>query len=94
VEKPAELLKIASVGDYLSRKYGIVTFTSDALSAVAAEYPLGQRFAAPVNDIAGAYKYPTGVRFEIEEQDLSSYLRAADLLMLRWNWTLCWPRWN
>jgi len=33
-----------------------------------------------VNDIAGGYEYPDVVRFEIDEQDLSSYLRAADFL--------------
>jgi glycosyltransferase involved in cell wall biosynthesis len=33
-----------------------------------------------VNDIRGGYEYPEVVRFEIEEQDLSSYLRAADFL--------------
>jgi glycosyltransferase involved in cell wall biosynthesis len=33
-----------------------------------------------VNDIKGGYEYPEVVRFEIEEQDLSSYLRAADFL--------------
>ena len=34
----------------------------------------------PVNDIAGGYEYPPEVRFEIAEQDLPSYLRAADFL--------------
>ena len=33
-----------------------------------------------VNDIEGGYDYPEVVRFEIEEQDLSSYVRAADFL--------------
>ena len=33
-----------------------------------------------VNDIPGGYDYPEVVRFEIEEQDLASYLRAADFL--------------
>ena len=33
-----------------------------------------------VNDIQGGYEYPEVVHFEIEEQDLSSYLRAADFL--------------
>src|SRR5207253_629378 len=32
------------------------------------------------NGIKGDYEYPQVVRFEIEEQDLSSYLRAADFL--------------
>ncbi|MEI9813150.1 MAG: glycosyltransferase [Acidobacteriota bacterium] len=33
-----------------------------------------------MNDIREGYEYPEVVRFEIEEQDLSSYLRAADFL--------------
>ena len=33
-----------------------------------------------VNDIEDGYDYPEVVRFEIEEQDLASYLRAADFL--------------
>jgi glycosyltransferase involved in cell wall biosynthesis len=33
-----------------------------------------------VNDIPSGYEYPEVVRFEIEEQDLSSYVRAADFL--------------
>jgi glycosyltransferase involved in cell wall biosynthesis len=34
----------------------------------------------PVNDIEGGYEYPGMVRFEIEEQDLMSYQRAADFI--------------
>ena len=33
-----------------------------------------------MNDIEAGYDYPDVVRFEIEEQDLPSYLRAADFL--------------
>lgn len=80
MEKPSEIRKIAFLGDYLPRKCGIATFTSDVLSAVAAKYPQSQCFAVPVNDIPGGYEYPKEVRFEIEEQDLPSYLRAADFL--------------
>ncbi|MGH9433522.1 MAG: glycosyltransferase family 4 protein, partial [Terriglobia bacterium] len=72
--------KIAFLGDYLPRKCGIATFTSDLLAAVAAEHPQSQCFAVPVNDIEGGYEYPDTVRFEIEEQELTSYQRAADFL--------------
>jgi len=72
--------KIAFVGDHLPRKCGIATFTSDLLAAVAAAHPQSQCLAVSVNDIPGGYEYPEVVRFEIEEQDLSSYLRAADFL--------------
>src|SRR5579863_3348119 len=76
----SKVRKIAFVGDHLPRKCGIATFTSDLLAAVAAAYPQSQCFAVSVNDIKGGYEYPEVVRFEIEEQDLSSYLRAADFL--------------
>jgi hypothetical protein len=36
--------------------------------------------AVPVNDVNGYYQYPNVVRFEIEEQDLGSYRRAAVFL--------------
>ncbi len=44
------------------------------------EFPAIQCLVVPVNDIAGGYDYPSEVRFEIAEQDLPSYLRAADFL--------------
>ena len=68
------------MGDHLPRKCGIATFTSDLLSAVAAAHPQTQCFCVSVNDLKGGYDYPDVVRFEIEEQDLSSYVRAADFL--------------
>jgi glycosyltransferase involved in cell wall biosynthesis len=71
---------IAFLGDYLPRKCGIATFTSDLLEAVAVRYPQCQCFAVPVNDIAGCYRYPDVVRFEIDEQDVESYRRAAGFL--------------
>ncbi len=77
---PSAIHKIAFLGDYLPRQCGIATFTSDLLSAVAAARPASQCFAVPVNDIPGGYEYPGVVRFEIEEQDLSSYRRAAGFL--------------
>src|SRR5213596_4367540 len=76
----SKVRKIAFVGDHLPRKCGIATFMSDLVAAVAAARPLSHCFCVSVNDIRGGYEYPEVVRFEIEEQDLSSYLRAADFL--------------
>ena len=72
--------KVAFLGDYLPRKCGIATFTTDLRCAVATEFPAMQCLVVPVNDLAGGYDYPAEVRFEIAEQDLPSYLRAADFL--------------
>src|SRR5213594_2863413 len=80
MKEGSKIRKIAFVGDHLPRKCGIATFTSDLLAAVAAAHPQSQCFSVSVNDIKGGYDYPEVVRFEIEEQDLSSYLRAADFL--------------
>ena len=80
MKESSKVRKIAFVGDHLPRKCGIATFTSDLLAAVQSAHPRSQCFAVSVNDIKGGYEYPEEVRFEIEEQDLSSYLRAADFL--------------
>jgi glycosyltransferase involved in cell wall biosynthesis len=80
VKEHSKVHKIAFVGDHLPRKCGIATFTSDLLAAVATAHPESQCLCVSVNDIKGGYEYPEVVRFEIEEQDLSSYLRAADFL--------------
>ena len=71
---------IAFLGNYLPRKCGIATFTSDLLGAVAARHPQSRCFAVAVNDVDGRYQYPDVVRYEIEEQDLGSYRRAADFM--------------
>ena len=73
--KQSTTRKIAFLGDYLPRKCGIATFTTDLRCAVAAEIPETQCPVVPVNDLSSGYDYPSEVRFEITEQDLASYLR-------------------
>jgi glycosyltransferase involved in cell wall biosynthesis len=76
----AAIRKVAFLGDYLPRKCGIATFTTDLRCAVAQQFPALQCLVVPVNDRTTGYDYPAEVRFEIAEQDLTSYLRAADFL--------------
>ncbi len=80
MKRNSEIQKIAFVGDYLPRKCGIATFTYDLCTSVATQYPGSDCFVVPINDIAPGYDYPAEVRFEIEEQEVDSYLRAADFL--------------
>lgn len=84
-----EIRRVAFLGNYPPRHCGIATFASDLLAAVSAEAPHWQCFAVPVNDVKGGYDYPPEVRFEIEEQDLSSYRRAADFLNISNVDTVC-----
>ncbi|MCE9610994.1 MAG: glycosyltransferase family 4 protein [Chthoniobacter sp.] len=73
---------IAFLGDYVPRRCGIATFTADICEAVAAEFPEAQCLVGSVNDRAEGYDYPPRVRFEIAEQELDSYRRAAEFLNL------------
>ncbi len=75
-----EIRKIAFVGDYLPRKCGIATFTYDMYASIAGRFPDAECSVVPVNDRPEGYEYTPEVRFEIVEQDLDSYLRAADFL--------------
>lgn len=72
--------RIAFIGNYLPRQCGIATFTTDICEAVATAYKATACMAVPVNDIEGGYEYPSRVRFELTEQDITSYRRAADFL--------------
>jgi glycosyltransferase involved in cell wall biosynthesis len=72
--------RIAVVGNYLPRKCGIATFTTDLCDAIHTEYAATELLALPVNDIEEGYSYPARVRFELCQDNLSSYRQAADFL--------------
>ncbi|MDZ7767346.1 MAG: glycosyltransferase [Melioribacteraceae bacterium] len=74
--------RIAFIGNYLPRKCGIATFTTDLCEAIDLQFKDTTCIALPINDIAAGYSYPAKVRFEITEKDIDSYLRAADFLNL------------
>lgn len=74
------LKRVAFVGTYLPRQCGIATFTADLCHAVRDEALDLTCYAIPVNDSADGYEYPPEARFEIREQDISSYRQAADFL--------------
>jgi glycosyltransferase involved in cell wall biosynthesis len=76
----SEIRKIAFLGDYPPRRCGIATFTSDLRNALARLRPDIESFTIPVNDVENGYEYPPEVRFEIDQQDVSSYQRAAHFL--------------
>jgi hypothetical protein len=58
----------------------MATFTTDLCDAIHAEYGATELLALPVNDTEEGYAYPARVRFELSEDDLDSYRRAADFL--------------
>jgi glycosyltransferase involved in cell wall biosynthesis len=77
--------RIAFVGNYLPRQCGIATFTTDLCAALASEYGADRLFAIPVNDPESAYDYPSQVRLELDQEDETSYERAAEFLNFNGN---------
>ncbi len=71
---------VAVIGNYLPRQCGIATFTTDLCEHIASQFEEMEVIALPVNDRPDGYAYPERVRFELVEDDLRSYRRAADFL--------------
>lgn len=78
--RPALPNRIAIVGNYLPRRCGIATFTTDLCDAIHTEYGATELLTLPVNDTEEGYAYPDRVRFELSEGNLASYREAADFL--------------
>src|SRR5580704_15538319 len=80
--RPRSILpaRVAIIGNYLPRKCGIATFTTDLCDAIHAEYDDTELLALPVNDTPEGYSYPARIRFELSQDELASYRQAADFL--------------
>jgi glycosyltransferase involved in cell wall biosynthesis len=78
--RPVLPSRIAVVGNYLPRKCGIATFTTDLCDAIHAEYAATELLALPVNDTDEGYDYPARIRFELSQDELASYRQAAEFL--------------
>ncbi len=76
------LKSIVFIGNYLPRQCGIATFTTHLLESVALNAPDKTCWAVAMNDRPEGYPYPSHVRVEINQNQLSEYSLAADLLNL------------
>jgi len=81
--------RIAFVGNYLPRQCGIATFTTDLCTALGNEFGSERIFAIPVNDPDSSYDYPKQIRLELDQEDESSYERAAEFLNFNGNDLVC-----
>ena len=78
---PASVIrKIAFLGDYLPRKCGIATFTTDLRCAVAAGFRTGGVWSCRSMTSPAATIIQRRCALKLRNKDLPSYLRAADFL--------------
>jgi glycosyltransferase involved in cell wall biosynthesis len=73
-------IRIAFIGNSLPRRCGIATFTNDLQHAVSLSRPGSETAIVAMNDAGRSYEYPSVVRVQIKDEDLSDYSRAADAL--------------
>ncbi len=76
----AQIRRFATLGNHLPRQCGIATFTTHLTDALIEQLRSADGFVVAMNDGGRRRAYPSRVRFQIGEDDLSSYRRAADFL--------------
>jgi glycosyltransferase involved in cell wall biosynthesis len=74
------LQRVAFIGNYLPRRCGIATFTHDLHRAVASARPDLETCVIAMTDSDRTYDYPSAVRFEVHDETIGDYVRAAAFL--------------
>ena len=74
------LRRLAFIGNSLPRLCGIATFTTDLRQAITtSRHDLETRIVA-MTDHGQTYDYPSSVAFQINDNTIEEYVRAADFL--------------
>lgn len=71
------LRRVALLGNFLPRRCGIATFTSDVQAALASRFPAIDVDVYAMDDRPGGYDYPDAVVASIPADDAGAYLRTA-----------------
>jgi glycosyltransferase involved in cell wall biosynthesis len=74
------LRRIAVIGNSLPRRCGIATFTADLQQAISTSHRNLETCIVAMTDRGQAYDYPPAVVFEIKDDNIEEYIRAADFL--------------
>ncbi|HEX8486046.1 glycosyltransferase family 4 protein [Sphingomonas sp.] len=69
--------RLALIGNFLPRKCGLATFTTDVYTAMRARFPDVAVDVYAMDDHPGRYAYPPAVTAAIPQDDLSAYVDAA-----------------
>ena len=72
--------RVAFIGNSLPRRCGIATFTTDLERAVSNSRPNVETCIVAMNDHGQTYDYPRSVAFQIKDDTIDDYLRAAAFL--------------
>jgi CBS domain-containing protein/glycosyltransferase involved in cell wall biosynthesis len=73
-------IKVAFVSTYPPRECGIATYTQDLFGAISRLYALKTPAVVAINDKGGYYNYGSEVEFQIDREDVGSYIKAAEYI--------------
>ena len=74
------LRRIAVIGNSLPRRCGIATFTTDLQQAISTSRPTLETCIVAMTDHGQTHDYPKAVAFQIQDNKIEEYIRAADFL--------------
>jgi len=72
--------RIAFIGNSLPRRCGIATFTTDLYQEIARSAPHLDACIVAMTDHGHVYDYPPTVRFQVRDDRVEDYVRAAEFL--------------
>jgi glycosyltransferase involved in cell wall biosynthesis len=75
-----QLRRLAIVGNSLPRRCGIATYSTDLQNAITASFPGVSASIVAMTDHGSAYDYPDTVCFEVGDDRIEDYRKAADFL--------------
>ncbi|RYD60511.1 MAG: glycosyl transferase family 1, partial [Sphingomonadales bacterium] len=73
----SEIQHLALIGNFLPRKCGLATFTTDTYNALKLRYPELRVDVYAMDDHPGLYDYPKAVTAAIPQNDRNAYLDTA-----------------
>jgi glycosyltransferase involved in cell wall biosynthesis len=76
----SSLNRVAFIGNHLPRRCGIATFTHDLHRAVSFDRPDLETGVVTMTDPGYVYDYPPAVRFEVHDETIGEYIKAAEFL--------------
>ena len=76
----SRLQRVAFIGNHLPRRCGIATFTHDLHRAVSLDCLDLETGVVVMTDPGRTYDYPAAVRFQIHDETIDEYIRAAEFL--------------
>jgi len=78
--KDSSKLCVAYVSTYPPRECGIATYTQDLVGAISNLQVLKSSIIVAINDRGGHYDYPNEVKFQIDREQVESYIEVAKLI--------------